>query len=461
MRSGAMGNWESLTSEQHRRLLKRGVAEIIVEEELARMLEAGRPLRLKQGFDPSCPDIHLGHVVGLRKLRQFQELGHQVILIVGDWTAQIGDPSGESATRPMLSPEEVRTNAETYLKQFFKVVDRDKTKVVWQSEWFGKFGLSDVISLTSKFTVAQILAREDFAKRHAAGRPIALTEFLYPLLQAYDSVMIEADVEFGGTDQKFNCLVGRELQQRAGQPPQQVFLVPLLVGTDGSQKMSKSLGNYIAIDEPPNDMYGKVMSIPDELMMDYFELLTDVPDEELAGFRQELATESVNPMELKKRLAREIVREFHGEKPANEAQEHFERVVQRKEMPEEIEPYPVSFDYLRELHRQLLIRKGTIPADPAATKVVAPDNIDSLNFLIQVVGTNTHQYIKVHVGEFLHLSGLVSSSSEAKKLVAQGAIKLDGVKIDSFTSTRPIMHGSVIQIRKRRFVRIIDADKRT
>jgi len=246
-----MGNREILTPEQRRRLLKRGVAEIIIEEELVRLLEAGRPLRLKQGFDPSCPDIHLGHVVGLRKLRQFQELGHQIILIVGDWTAQIGDPSGESATRPMLSAEEVRANAETYLNQFFKVVDREKTKVVWQSEWFGKFGLSEVMSLTSRFTVAQMLAREDFAKRQASGRPVALTELLYPLLQAYDSVEIEADVEFGGTDQKFNCLVGRELQQMEGQPPQQVFLVPLLVGTDGSQKMSKSLGNYIAIDEPP------------------------------------------------------------------------------------------------------------------------------------------------------------------------------------------------------------------
>jgi tyrosyl-tRNA synthetase len=242
-------------------LLKRGVAEIIVEQELIKLLESGKPLRLKQGFDPSRPDIHLGHVVGLRKLRQFQELGHQVILIVGDWTAQIGDPSGESATRPMLSAEEVRANAETYMKQFFKVVDKGKTQVRWQSEWFSKFNLSDIIKLTSKFTVAQFLAREDFSKRYAAGRPIAIMELLYPLLQAYDSVVIEADVEFGGIDQKFNCLVGRELQQMVGQRPQQVFLVPLLVGTDGSQKMSKSLNNYIGIDEPPQEMFGKVNSL--------------------------------------------------------------------------------------------------------------------------------------------------------------------------------------------------------
>ncbi len=274
---------KTTTSEPYRHLLKRGVADIIIEEELIKLLESGRKLRLKQGFDPSCPDIHLGHVVGLRKLRQFQELGHQVILIVGDWTAQIGDPSGVSQTRPMLSPEEVRSNAETYMKQFFKVVDREKTQVVWQSEWFGKFSLADVIGLASKFTVAQMLQRDDFSKRYASGRPIAVTEFLYPLLQAYDSVVIEADVEFGGTDQTFNCLVGRELQQMIGQPPQQVFLVPLLVGTDGSIKMSKSLGNYIAIDELPDEIYGKVMSIPDNLMMDYFELLSDIPDEELAG----------------------------------------------------------------------------------------------------------------------------------------------------------------------------------
>jgi len=401
-----------LNSEQRQHLLKRGVAEIIAEEELIKLLESGRKLRLKQGFDPSCPDIHLGHVVGLRKLRQFQELGHQVILIVGDWTAQIGDPSGESVTRPMLSPQEVRANAETYLKQFFKVVDRDKTRVVWQSEWFGRFGLSDVIKLTSRFTVAQMLAREDFSKRYTSGRPIALTEFLYPLLQAYDSVEIEADVEFGGTDQKFNCLVGRELQQVMGQPPQQVFLVPLLVGTDGSHKMSKSLGNYIAIDEPPNDMYGKVMSIPDELMMDYFELLTDVPDAELGQFKEGLAAESVNPMELKKRLAGEIVRQFHGQESAQEAQEYFERVVQRREVP-------IGIDV-----------------------ILAPQGSKAVDIIELVVNAN-----------------LAKSRSEAKRLLAQGAIEVDGEKVtDNITFVYP---GSVIKVGKRRFVRIVNADKKT
>ncbi|MFH1647598.1 MAG: tyrosine--tRNA ligase, partial [Chloroflexota bacterium] len=247
-------------------LLKRAVAEIIVEEEMVQMLRSGRKLRLKEGFDPSTPDIHLGHMVTLRKLRQFQELGHQIVLIVADWTAQIGDPSGVSATRKMLTPDEVKSNAETYMKQFFKIVDKDKTEVRWQSEWFGKFDLGDVIRLTSRFTVAQFLARDDFNKRYNEGRPIAITEFLYPLLQAYDSVAIRADVEFGGTDQKFNFLVGRELQGMMGQRPQQCFMMPLLVGTDGVQKMSKSLGNYIGVDEPPEDIYGKTMSIPDNLI---------------------------------------------------------------------------------------------------------------------------------------------------------------------------------------------------
>ena len=416
-KSGAMGNRRIFNSEQHRHLLKRGVAEIIVEDELVKLLEAGRPLRLKQGFDPSCPDIHLGHVVGLRKLRQFQELGHQVILIVGDWTAQIGDPSGESVTRPMLSAEEVRANAETYLNQFFKVVDREKTKVVWQSEWFGKFGLSEVMSLTSRFTVAQMLAREDFSKRYTSGRPIALTEFLYPLLQAYDSVEIEADVEFGGTDQKFNCLVGRELQQMEGQPPQQVFLVPLLVGTDGSQKMSKSLGNYIAIDEPPSEMYGKVMSIPDELMMDYFELLTDVDDAELGQFKKGLAAESVNPMELKKRLAREIVAQFHDQKAAQEAEHYFTSVFQKREVPGEMSE-----------HRLPSIAFSA----PIPRKVLESVLVEAK---------------------------LVKSRGDVKRLLAQGAVEIDGKSVTD--NLVEIHDGSVIKVGRRRFVRIINADKKT
>ncbi len=425
-------------TEPYRRLLKRGVAEIIIEEELAKLLESGRKLRLKQGFDPSCPDIHLGHVVGLRKLRHFQELGHQVILIVGDWTAQIGDPSGESQTRPMLSPEEVRTNAETYMKQFFKVVEREKTRVVWQSEWFGKFNLGDVIGLASKFTVAQMLQRDDFSKRYASGRPIAITEFLYPLLQAYDSVEIEADVEFGGTDQKFNCLVGRELQQMMGQPPQQVFLVPLLVGTDGSMKMSKSLGNYIAIDESPNEIYGKVMSIPDGLMMDYFELLTDVSDEELAEFRKGLENDSVNPMVLKKRLAREIVEQFHNKKAAKDAEACFEKTVQRKEVPEEITEVQVSFQ----------------EATSRATTIIAASDEEIRQIQERVKEEPPHL-----LATLLTQIGLVQSTSEGRRLIEQGAVKIDGKVVTKRMVN--LRDGMTIQAGKRRFVKIADADKRT
>ena len=395
-----------MTARDIKWLLRRGVAEVIVESELLKLLESGKPLRLKQGFDPSCPDIHLGHVVGLRKLSQFQKLGHRVVLIVGDWTAQIGDPSGVSATRNMLSAEEVQANAKTYMEQFFRVVDKDKTEVRWQSEWFGKFGLEEVIKLTSKFTVAQFLAREDFAKRYSAGRPIAITELLYPLLQAYDSVAIEADVEFGGTDQKFNCLVGRELQQMMGQRPQQVFLVPLLIGTDGSQKMSKSLGNYIGVDEKPNEIYGKVMSIPDSLIIDYLELVTDVPDEEIANYREQMAKQSINPMVIKKRLAEEIVTQFRGAQSALEAEEHFAKVFQRRETPEEVVTLKSSGG-----------NKNTLTAELAE-------------------------------------AGLTKSRSEARRLLAQGAIEIDGKPVTEDLEIAQIKKGSIIKVGKRRFAKI-------
>jgi tyrosyl-tRNA synthetase len=392
-------------------ILKRGVAEIIVEEEMLRLLESGKKLRLKMGFDPSRPDIHLGHVVGMRKLRQLQDLGHQVVVIVGDWTAQIGDPSGMSQTRPMLSAEEVRANAETYMQQFFKVVDKAKTEVRWQSEWFGKFSLADVIKLTSKFTVAQLLAREDFNNRYSAGRPIAVTELLYPLLQAYDSVAIQADVEFGGIDQKFNCLMGRELQQMIGQPRQQVFLVPLLVGTDGQQKMSKSLGNYVGVDDPPNDMYGKVMSIPDGLIMEYFELLTDVPYKELNEFFKQLEAQTVNPMILKKRLAFEIVSQFHGAEAAKAAEANFEKVFQKRGTPLEVEEYSGSAFY---------------------------------------VGNGLY---RLDISQALLDKVLVRSRGELKRLLAQGAIEVNGQRVN--TTTVDIPDGSIIQVGKRRFLKIL------
>jgi tyrosyl-tRNA synthetase len=337
----------------------------------------------------------------------------------------------------MLSLDEVHANAETYMRQFFRVVDREKTEVRWQSEWFAHFTLSDIIWLTSKFTVAQLLARDDFDKRYKAGRPIAITELLYPLLQAYDSVVIEADVEFGGIDQKFNCLVGRELQAMRGQRPQQVFFVPLLLGTDGKKKMSKSLGNYIGIDDPPEEMYGKLMSIPDQLILDYFELLTDVSDEELAEFKEQLGAEAVNPMMLKKRLAREITAQFHGTEAAEGAEKHFEKVFQKREMPEEmLEAY-----FTPQLLEQLQYERGRESPPVAVGRVGSPPG-----------------WYLVSVPLLLLKTGLVKSKSEAKRLINQGA-----VEVDDETVTEPdcgVKMGSIIKIGKRRFVKIVDADKR-
>ena len=409
-----------MTDARFATLLRRGVAEIITEAELLRLLDSGRILNLKQGFDPSAPDIHLGHVVGLRKLRQFQELGHKVTLIVGDWTARIGDPSGQSATRPMLSPNEIRRNAETYMDQFFKVVDKDKTELRWQSEWFSKFTLDEVIRLTSKFTIAQLLAREDFSKRYSSGNPISLAEMLYPLLQGYDSVAIKADVEFGGIDQKFNCLVGRELQQDTQQTPQQIFLVPLLIGTDGHQKMSKSLHNHIGISEPPREIYGKVMSIPDPLILDYFELVTDVPEQEVAEFKEQLKTHSVNPMNLKKRLAHEIVRQFHGKQAADEAEEYFQGKFQT-----------------RELHK--IEVKASIGLK---VSVEAIHRRDMPRWLVN--------------------NKFATSTSEAKRLLAQGAVQIiraDGTRQVVKDEKVEIKPGDRIKVGKLRLVEIIDADK--
>ncbi|UCG10025.1 MAG: tyrosine--tRNA ligase [Dehalococcoidia bacterium] len=391
-----------MSNQQFSYLLKRGVAEIIVADEMMKLLSSKRKLRLKEGFDPSFPDIHLGHMVALRKLRQFQELGHQVVLIVGDWTAQIGDPSGVSITRPMLSATEVKANAETYMKQFFKVVDRQKTEVRWQSEWFGKFTLSDVIKLTSRFTIAQLMAREDFSSRYDAGRPIALTEFLYPLLQAYDSVEIKADVEFGGIDQKFNLLTGRELQTMLGQTPQQCFMTPLLIGTDGSQKMSKSLGNYISVAEPPDEIYGKVMSLPDSLIWDYFELVTDVPDKELAELKQGVKSEHLNPMTAKKRLAHEIVGQLYDPKAATEAENSFTRVFQKRELPEEIPEF---------------VQPGDMP-----------------------------------ITQLLVKSGTTESGSEAHRLIQAGSVSVNGQRVINAYEIVP--KGSIIKVGKRRYLKL-------
>ncbi len=396
-------------------ILRRAVAETIPEDEFVAALSSGRCLRLKMGFDPSAPDLTLGHAVGLRKLRQLQELGHQVVVIVGDWTARIGDPSGQSQTRPMLTAEEVKANAETYLRQFFMVVDRERTEIRWQSEWFDKFDLEAVVRLAARFTVAQMLQRQEYSERFAAHKPIGLHEFLYPLLQGYDSVAIEADVEFGGTDQKFNLLVARDLQEMMGQRPQQCFLVPLLVGTDGTMKMSKSLGNYIALEDPPEEMYGKVMSLPDDVMMDYYELVTDVPDKEVAEIGEALRTRSLNPMELKMRLAREIVTQFHSDEAAQAAEEEFTRVFRERELPEEPEVHQVD------------------------------------------LGEVTDSHGRTGLARLLADLGAVPSRSEARRLIKQGAVEIDG-KVAT-TDVVELRDGMVLRVGKRRFLRIVDADK--
>ena len=396
-------------------ILHRGVADIIVESEFVRLLEEGKPLRLKMGFDPSRPDIHLGHAVGLRKLRELQDIGHQVVLIVGDWTAQIGDPSGQSATRQMLSAEEVRENAQTYLKQFFKVVDKSKTETVWQSEWFGKFTLDNVFDLTRRFTVAQFLARDDFAKRYNSQQPIAITELLYPLLQAYDSVAINSDVEFGGSDQRFNLLVGRDLQGMLGQRQQQCFIMPLLVGTDGVQKMSKSLNNYIGVDEPPSDMYGKIMSIPDNLIMNYLELTTSTSKQDLEQINKEMQAESVNPMDIKKMLAKDIVSQFHDEASARESELTFVRTVQQGSEPEDV--------------KTLLVRFSTDSENPSKSLTI--------NFV-----------------DLITTEKLASSKSEAKRLISQNAVSINGVV--SNTETNVVGPNDIIRVGRRRFLKIVE-----
>ena len=394
-------------------LTRRAVAEIIPHDEFVKALKSGKALRLKMGFDPSAPDLTIGHAVGLRKLRQLQEFGHTVVIIVGDWTAQIGDPSGESKTRPMLSAEQVNANAETYLKQFFKIIDREKTEVRRQSEWFGDFGLADVVRLAAGFTVAQMLERADFAERYQRQQPIGVHELLYPLLQGYDSVAVKADVEFGGTDQKFNLLVGRDLQVEAGQKPQSVFTVPLLIGTDGEVKMGKSVGNYVAVDDPPNEMYGKLMSIPDHLIGDYFEYLTDVPDKDVAAVREMVKKRTGNPMEAKKRLAHELVAQFHDATAADEAQEFFERTFSKGELPADVPEKRLSFD---------AITDGETVRIPT--------------LLIEL--------------------GMTDSVSAGNRLFKQGAVEVDGEVAGELRIT--LRDGMIIRVGKHRFVRLLNAD---
>jgi tyrosyl-tRNA synthetase len=398
------------TEEELRWITSRAVADIIPREEFEAALTSGRSLRLKMGFDPSAPDLTLGHAVGLRKLRQLQDLGHTIVVIVGDWTARIGDPSGQSKTRPMLTADEVKANAETYLRQFSKIVDRELTEVRWQSEWFDEFTLTTVVELAAKFTVNQMLKREDFAQRFSTQQPIGIHELFYPLLQAYDSVAVQADVEFGGTDQTFNLLVGRELQPEFGQHPQSVFTVPLLVGTDGV-KMSKSQGNYIALNDPSHDMYGKVMSITDPLVGDYFELLTDVPDEEIAGIRDAVKKGGAGARDAKMRLAREIVSQFHGEPEADAAEEEFRRVFSQRETPEEASELPLAFN-------------GAVVID-----------VDLTDALVK--------------------AGVADSKSEVRRLLSQGAVESDGQRVAG--PRLSVRNDTVIRVGKHRFLRVVDS----
>lgn len=321
-------------------VIRSGVEELIPEAELVKKLERSvatkTPLRVKQGFDPTAPDIHLGHTIGLRKLRQFQELGHQVVLIVGSYTALVGDPSGRNKTRPRLTEAEVNANAQTYLDQFFKVVDKSKTEVRWNGEWFSAMRFTDVLHLTSQFTVARLLERDDFDQRFKAGEPIGVHELFYPLMQAYDSVVIKADVEIGATEQKFNLLTGRDIQMAYGVEPQVILTLPVLEGLDGVRRMSKSLGNYIGVSESPKEIFGKAMSLPDTMIERYFRLVTEAPDAEIAEVARSLRDPSVNPMLWKKALAHRLVLQYHGPDEADRARDDFEKQFSRREIPSEM-----------------------------------------------------------------------------------------------------------------------------
>jgi len=322
-------------------IIKRGVEELISEEEMVRKLENSikthQPLRIKQGFDPTAPDIHLGHTVGIRKLRQFQELGHTIVLIIGDYTGLVGDPSGKNETRPRLPYETLMKNAETYENQFFKILDKSKTEIHYNGEWFAKMKFDEIMNLAAKFTVARILERDDFTKRYKEGNPISLHEFFYPLMQGYDSVAIKADVELGATEQKFNLLTARDVQREYGQEPQVILTLPVLEGIDGGQRMSKSLGNYIGIDDEPDEMYGKIMSIPDNLILKYFTLVTDYSLAQLQEVKRRLNDGQTNPMVLKKELARTIIKMYHSESAARQAEQNFEQIFSKKEIPDDIE----------------------------------------------------------------------------------------------------------------------------
>ncbi|HCZ05782.1 MAG: tyrosyl-tRNA synthetase [Thermotogota bacterium] len=386
--------------EEQLKILKRNVVDLVSEEELLDRIRRKGKLRVKLGVDPSRPDLHLGHAVVLRKLRQFQELGHTVVLIIGDFTGRIGDPSGRSKTRPMLSKEELAENAKTYAEQAFKILDKERTELRYNSEWLEPLNFEDVIRLAARYTVSRMLERDDFHKRFESGEPISIAEFLYPLAQGYDSVAIEADVEMGGTDQYFNLIVARHIQQSYGQEPEIVMTMPIIEGTDGRLKMSKSYNNYIAFTDPPNEMYGKVMSIPDFLITKYMRLLTDISEEEIESYERRMENREINPRDVKMLLARKIVESFYGNEAALEAEREFIKVFQKREIPSDI------------------------------PQVEVPQEINPIDLLVEV--------------------GAASSRSEAKRLILGGGVKLNNQRIESFDPVK-ISSEAILKVGKRRF----------
>ncbi len=395
-----------LRPEEQLKELSRNHVSLISEEELLEKLKKKRSLRVKLGVDPSRPDLHLGHAVVLRKLRLFQEFGHQVVLIIGDFTARIGDPSGRSKTRPMLSREEAKANAESYSKQAFKILNRDLTEIRFNSEWLDPMSFEDVIRLSSRYTVARMMERHDFARRYSENEPIGVSEFLYPLAQAYDSVVVKADVEIGGDDQFFNLVVGRKIQEEYGLEAQTILTVPLIEGTDGKLKMSKSYDNYIAFDDSPRDMFGKIMSIPDSLMMKYFRLLTDKSDAELAEYDRKLLNNAVNPRDIKLALAVEITSQFFGKETALNAQEEFISIFRNKELPEEMPEIK-------------------LPAE------------------------------SISIVDLLVSHANISSRSEARRLIDQGGVRVNDEVLDDVHSVLAVSEGDVLRIGKKRFYRLV------
>lgn len=395
-------------------LLKRGIEEILPEEDFMKKLkeseEKQKPLLIKAGFDPTAPDIHLGHTVLLRKMRHFQDMGHKVVFLIGDFTGMIGDPTGKSETRKKLTKEEVLENAETYKKQVFKILDPDKTIVEFNSKWCSEMDFAHVLELTSHYNVARMLERDDFSKRYKSGKSISIIEFMYPLVQGYDSVALKSDVELGGTDQKFNLLVGRDLQKEYGLPQQSILTVPLLVGLDGVQKMSKSLNNYIGIDEAPREIFGKIMSISDELMFVYYDLVTDVPKEEIESYKKGMADGSVHPKSVKVNLAKNICAQFYDQEVAEKAEEEFNAIFVKKDIPDDIPEYAIKSD----------------------------DLTDG----------------KIWIAKLLVASGMAKSNGEARRLVSGGGVSIDNEKVSDVDMEISVPVDCIIKVGKRRFVNI-------